>query len=340
MRLNGQNVPVRASDRTECIHIAQKIKAAHMADKRLMTKTTSAVTLSDGIDRYIKKRKAALSPSTIRCYRIIQNCRFQDYMHRPFNSIKDWQAVYDSESDRLSPKTLKNSFGLLRSVYENETGQKMPTVYMSEVPESDRPYFDTDQIRVFCDAVKGESCEIAALLALSSLRCSEILALRWERVDLAKKRILVSGALVKDENGVMIEKKTNKTKASHRYVPIFIPQLLDALKAVDKDERHGRVCDFSQHGLFCAINRVCRRADLPEVGIHGLRHSFASLCAVGLQVPEEVAMQIGGWKDYMTMHKIYTHASQKEIGTKTAKLESFFATDGDKTGSENRNLSE
>ncbi len=328
LRLDGVYTPVRSTDKTECIHKAQLIKAQYNAKQRKMRASVRDITLSQAIDRYIEKKKAALSPSTIRNYRIIQKCRFQDYMYRPFESITNWQEVYNSELNRLAPKTLKNSFGLLRSVYENETGQKMPTVFMSPVPRNERPFLDAEQIRLFCDAAKGETVEIAALLALSSLRMSEILALRWERVDIAHKRILVSGALVRDEDGNMIEKKTNKTEASHRYVPIFIPQLLDALKAVDEHERTGRVADFSPHGLFNAVNRVCRKAGVPEVGVHGLRHSFAGLCAVTLQVPEEICMQIGGWADFSTMRKIYTHVSQSDMNAKTAKIESFFTENG------------
>lgn len=327
LRLDGVYTPVRSTDKTECIHKAQLIKAQYNAKQRKMRASVRDITLSQAIDRYIEKKKAALSPSTIRNYRIVQKCRFQDYMFRPFESITNWQEVYNSEIGRLAPKTLKNSFGLLRSVYENETGQKMPTVFMSPVPRNERPFLDADQIRLFCDALRGEPCEIAALLALSSLRCSEILALRWERVDLKKKRILVSGALVLDENGVYIEKRTNKTESSHRYVPIFIPQLYDALNAVE--DKQGRVTDYAPHGLFCAINRVCRKAGVPEVGIHGLRHSFASL-AVHLQMPEEVAMQIGGWSDFSTMRKIYTHISQTDMNAKTAKFEAFFATENHK----------
>ena len=242
-------------------------------------------------------------------------------MNRQFKSITDWQAVYNSELGRLSPKTLKNSFGLLRTVYQNETGRPMPKVETAPVPKSERPFLDADQIRLFCDALKGETVETAALLALSSLRQSEILALRWERVDLEKKRILVSGALVLDENGKMVEKQTNKTEASHRYVPIFIPQLYDALNAVEN--KTGRVVEFSPHGLFNAINRVCKKAGVPETGVHGLRHSYASLC-VHLQIPEEVAMQIGGWSDFTTMRKIYTHISARELTEKTAKMTEFF----------------
>lgn len=322
MRLNGVSVPVRASSRQGCIDAARLIKAEYGAKKRTFKATQEGITLSQAIDRYIEKKKTALSPSTIRNYRMIQRNRFQYWMPQPFDAIKDWQAVYNSEVGKCAPKTLKNAFALLRTVYLNETGQQMPKVYTAPVPKNERPFLDADQIRAFCTALRGESCEIPALLALSSLRMSEILALEWRNVDLVKDRVLVSGAVVRNEDGTWIRKETNKTDASHRYVPIFIEQLHDALDAVE--DKSGRVCDFSQHGLFCAINRVCRKAGVPQVGVHGLRHSFASL-AVHLQMPEEVAMAIGGWSDFSTMRKIYTHISQKDMKDKTAKFTAFFA---------------
>ena len=320
LRLNGVSVPVSAYSKTECIHRAEVIKSQHRATQR-ETRNKNTITMSQAIDKYIDRKKNALSPSTIRVYRIIQKNRFKEYMDMPLAAVKDWQAVYDSEVGRLSPKTLKNSFALIKSVYAAELGVPMPKVETAPVVKSERPFLDAEQIAAFCSALEGEDCEIGALLALSSLRCSEILALRWERVDLKKKRILVSGALVLDETGRYITKETNKTEASHRYVPIFIPQLLRALERVD--DKQGRVVDYAPHGLFCAINRVCRKAGVPETGIHGLRHSFASL-AVHLQMPEEVAMAIGGWSDFTTMRKIYTHISQKNMISQTEKFEEFF----------------
>lgn len=334
LRLNGAEIPVTASNKTECVHQAQFIKAEYMAKKRVFKKSSTDITLSQAIDRYIEKKKTALSPSTIRNYRIIQKNRFQYYMPQPFANIQNWQEVYNSEVGKVAPKTLKNAWGLIKSVYLNETGQRMPEVYTAPVPKRERPFLDAEQIKAFCAALSGESCEIAALLALSSLRMSEILALRWENIDMRKKIVKVQGAIVRDENGNLVRKDTNKTYESSRPVPIFIPQLYDALNAVE--DKTGRVADFSQHGLFCAVNRVCRKAGVPEVGVHGLRHSFASL-AVHLQIPEEVAMRIGGWSDFTTMRKIYTHISQADMKEKTEKFSNFFAANNNENGNENGN---
>ena len=59
------------------------------------------------------------------------------------------------------------------------------------------------------------------------------------------------------------------------------------------------------------------------MGVHGLRHSFASL-AYHLQIPEKIAMEIGGWSDDGTMRKIYTHLAQKDIADRAKDFSNFF----------------
>ena len=48
------------------------------------------------------------------------------------------------------------------------------------------------------------------------------------------------------------------------------------------------------------FNRICRKNGLPEIGVHGLRHSFVSL-AYHLGWSELTTMQIAGYSDYNTM---------------------------------------
>ena len=322
LRLGGESIPVSAPTRLECIHAAETIKSDYRSGRRIKN-VTSDMTLSQAIDKYITARQNSLSPSTIRGYTIIQKNRFQKFMDVPISEINDWQAVYDSEVGRLNGKTLKSSWALIKSVYKEQTGKQLPEVSMVPVVRSERPYLDPEEINRFLDAVKGEKCEIGALLALSSLRCSEILALTWDKVDIKHSRILVAGAVVPNKDNKYVSKPTNKTDSSRRYVPIFIPQLTFALQKAEKASE--KVIPYqTESGLLRAINGVCEGAGLPPVGVHGLRHSFASLC-VHLGIPEETAMSIGGWSDFTTMRKIYTHVSQRDQQKHTAALSRFFA---------------
>lgn len=71
------------------------------------------------------------------------------------------------------------------------------------------------------------------------------------------------------------------------------------------------------------INSICTKNGLPKVGIHGLRHSFVSL-AYHLGVPEKVVMDIGGWSDYQTMRRIYTHIAKSDVSRYAEQFKGFF----------------
>lgn len=327
LRLNGESITVNAKTKKECIDKARLIKAEHKAGVRVAKKekeTPKSPTLSEAIDAYIEKRDAVLSPATIRGYRNIQKSRFQDTMGRRLSDINpgEWQGICNRESKICQPKTLKNGWGLISSVLYEETGEKPPKVKLPQIVKTDRPFLEPEQIRPFIEAVQGTQVEIPALLALSSLRCSEIVGLHWENVDLKKKIILVKGAMVHNENNVLVEKKENKNRSSARIVPIMIGELYDALSSSKKSD--GFVTDLPPHTIHRGIDNICKENGLPQVGIHGLRHSFVSL-AYHLGVPEKIVMEIGGWSDYQTMRNIYTHIARSDVSKYTSKFSGFFS---------------
>ena len=102
---------------------------------------------------------------------------------------------------------------------------------------------------------------------------------------------------------------------------IFIPRLLELLRAADKTKP---LIEVNQHSLYYNINRICRENELPEVGTHGLRHSFASL-AYHLQIPKEIAMEIGGWQNDKIMSEIYTHLAAADINEHRERLKKFYS---------------
>lgn len=321
MRLNGVSVPVTASTAKECKHRAELIKAEHRAGKRAVKRDSASVTLSEAIDEYISRRTNVLSPLTIRSYRIIQKNRFQNVMETPVKNVRDWQKVVNAEAKTCAPKTLKNAWCFIRSVVHEATGEYPPDVKLPQVATGNRPFLTPEQITVFVAAVKDTHYAVPALLALSSMRISEIQALRWEDIPEKPKFIRVQGAVVLDENNVKVRKKTNKNQSSTRNVPIMIPELSAAIKRDRKTS--GPVMDMAQNSLRYGIRKICLENDLPDVGVHGLRHSFASL-AYHLQIPERIAMEIGGWNDTATMQKIYTHISQSDITRYQTAMTQFY----------------
>lgn len=316
--VDGKSYSITKPTEKEAIAEAMAIK---LEIKEAATQKQKDKTLYDAINEYIDARRNILSPSTIRGYRIIRDNRFQGVMHSRIGAIRPekWQSIVNAEARLVSAKTLKNSWGFISSVIHEATGE-IVNVRLPQVVPNERDFLDPDQIGVLIHAVKGKRLEIAVLLALSSLRQSEILALRWADIDLKNRVLYVNGAAVPGEDGKLVRKDTTKNSSSRRAVPIIQP-LYEALN--EKDKRTGAVVDLSTSGMYKGINRLCEENGLPAVGVHGLRHSFASL-AYHLQIPEKIAMQIGGWANTQTMHRIYTHVGQKEISKQANKFTSFF----------------
>lgn len=297
-------------------------EAAALKSKAKQLTCSSNKTLNDAIDDYISSRENVLSPSTIRVYRQIQRNRFQSLMCLKLSAItqEKLQRTVNAEARTISAKSLKNAWGLIGAVLNDATGLRF-TVRLPQVVHDDLPYLTPEQIPLFLDAIKGDPYEIPILLGLSSLRRSEILAVRWEDIDLENNCIHVHGSAVYNSDGELVHRQENKNTSSRRTVPFLIPQLRDAVKSTEKNSEYAVTC--APNTIRCATNRLCKKAGLPPIGAHGLRRSFASLC-YHLQVPEQITMLAGGWSDIYTMRKIYTKISQKDIKTQGRVLTDFF----------------
>lgn len=320
--VDGNRVPVSGDTEAEYRAKAAAIKTGLLEAK----KNPKTKTLTEAIDDYIAGKKDVLSPETVRGYRVVQRNRFPELMQMDIHKIssEDVQAAINEASKTLSPKTVKNAWGVVHPILK-ESGID---IRLPQMRQAERAYLEPEQIKQFCAAVKGTDIEIPALLALLSLRRSEIFGLTWENVDLKNDVIHVRQTLVYDEDGNKVLKQTTKNVSSRRDVPILIDQLREALK---KEKGEGRVMTMAPNTLYRKINRVCENAGLPLVGIHGLRHSFASLAA-HLGIPENVAMRIGGWANDATMKRIYVHVLESDRAKYGGEMAAFYNEQKGKSG--------
>lgn len=318
MRLGGVSVPVSAPTAKECRDTAQLIKAEHRAGKRA-TKRKSDKTLKMIVEDYIAAREPVRSPATIRGYTQIKDQRFASYMDKLPGDI-DFQRMINDETGVVGQKTVKNSWMLIRASLD-AAGLPVPKVELPTVPVKDIPFLQPEEIPSFLSAVRGDIAEIGILLELQGLRRSEATGLMWEDVDLDKGILHVRHARVKDKTGAFVQKDTLKNASSVRFVPIMIGQLREALNAVQ--DRTGYVVTIAANTLYAHVRKACERAGVTVVGNHGLRHSFASL-GYHLGLSERQIMDLGGWSDYMTMHKIYIRLAAADKAAAQNALSDFF----------------
>ena len=320
LRLGGESIPITAETKTECINLAEVAKAEYRSGKSIVQKTPKETTLQDAFDKFIKANKATLSPSTVRSYTIYSRKRFPNYRNKKLPQI-EWQQMIDDELKLVSEKTVRNAWGLVTSSLKH-LNYPVPKIRLSPVPINEIPFLQPEEIAPVCEAVKGRSYEIAALLELHGLRLSEVKGLDWSNVDLKNKVINVKGARVRSLDGDVF-KPQNKNRTSTRPVPIMIPQLLDALKAVP--DKTGPVVTIKGGTLLDDIKRTCQKAGVTVVSNHGLRHSFASLCFF-LEIPEKQIQEWGGWKDSIILHRIYIRLAASMQSENKRAFEKFFKT--------------
>jgi integrase len=157
-------------------------------------------------------------------------------------------------------------------------------------------------------------------------RVSELLALRWDHLDLETGKMRIEGSLSwvhGEERGYGKTKPLfgpPQTDSSYRTLDLA-PDLVHELKAWTIRSRYSREEDlvfsnslgkplhraFLYKGLQLAIKKASRAGTpLPHVSVHGLRHSFASLM-IQLGKPVSQVSQILGHKNPDLTLKVYTH---------------------------------
>lgn len=273
------------------------------------------ITLGEILDSYIASREATLSASTISGYQSIRDNRFRLHMDDDVSTLNPQEIVNDEIALGKSAKTVSNAWRLCASALKQAKVQfdepRLPRIVRKE-----RDWLDYNQILIFLKAIKGQPCELGALLALHSLRRSELFGLKTSNYDAKKQIIHVRGAMLSTIQAGWIYSELNKNDTSRRDIPVIIPRLTELMKTIDKNSEF--VIGDTQKNLYREINAICESCGLPKPGLHGLRHSFASL-AYHLGWKKLSTQQIGGWKNSKVLDEIYTHNADLEVDLKTMR---------------------
>lgn len=285
------------------------------------------ITLDAAISKYIEERRAVLSPATIMGYKGIQKNRFESLMRARVRDIDKaaLQKAISDDAKTCSAKTLKNSIGLVAAVLSdykdiNTKGLKYPQKRAKE-----HAYLDATQIVELITACQGNIAEIPILLAVwLGLRRSEIMGLQWESIDFCEKKLKIEHALVPNENGEYVEKSELKNASSRRVLscPDYILAKLESYQP-DISKRNGRVFKMDPSVIYNNLKKISERSGIPFVGVHGLRHTNASVM-LSLGIVDKIAMKRGGWATDNTMKSVYQHVFSSDRDTADDMINAYF----------------
>lgn len=168
---------------------------------------------------------------------------------------------------------------------------------------SPKPWTD-EQIKRYVAACREHKHGLAFCLAIMlGMRRGEICGLRWRDIDWDYQEIHICNQRVRLASGALVD-CSPKSETSTRTIPIPAV-LLPRLKA-ERGLPDVYVCRVTPSGLSHAHAKLVKRLELPHIGLHGLRHSFATSSAK--HVSDIRSLQaILGHSSYAVTANIYLH---------------------------------
>ena len=188
----------------------------------------------------------------------------------------------------LSAKTVRNIHQILSSALKLAQGQRLILTNPAEgcalprVEHQEMKTLTTVQLASFFrEAREGGVFELYYLELATGLRRGELLGLKWEDVDLERGDLRVRRQ-VSRINGEVVEAPL-KTKNAYRTLPLAE----DTVSVLKEQRRKGGNSPWvfpspnggpiSPDSVLHMLHRVLKRAGLPKVRFHDLRHTFATL---------------------------------------------------------------
>ncbi len=185
----------------------------------------------------------------------------------------------------LAPKTVRNIHQMICSAYNLAMEQKLvnknPTqgCALPKVEHKEMKTLTADQLNAFFREAKETGVyELYYLDLATGLRRGELLGLKWTDVDFDRGVLKVQRAISR-QNG-RVEEAPLKTKNAYRTLPLSA-DAIDVLKA-QKCKVGGSEWVFSSpaggpmspDSVLHMLQRVLKRAGLPRIRFHDLRHPY------------------------------------------------------------------
>ena len=188
----------------------------------------------------------------------------------------------------LSAKTVRNIHQIISSALKLAVEQRLIARNPADgcaLPKAERKEMQTlpvEQLTSFLREAKESGVyEMYYIDLVTGLRRGELLGFKWEDVDLERGDLRVKRQLARI-NGEIVEAPL-KTKNAYRTLPLAV-DAIDILKAQKKKVGNSPWVFPSPTGgplspdcVNNMLHRVLKRAGLPSIRFHDLRHTFATL---------------------------------------------------------------
>ena len=331
--------------------VKEKLKTAIKVTQSLDFSKTGQYTVGQWMDVWYENyAKVKVRPSSHQTYKgYIENHIKPNIGDIPLEKLTtlDLQKFYkkllsNGRVDRLeskgqpkglSPKTVRNIHQILSSALKLAQEQRIILANPAEgcaLPKTEHREMKTlpvEQLQSFLREAKDSGVfELYYLELATGLRRGELLGLKWEDIDLEHGDLRVRRQIARI-NGQVVEAPL-KTKNAYRTLPLAedtISILKEQKKRVGSSPwvfPSATGGPISPDSVLHMLHRVLKRAGLPQVRFHDLRHTFATLALQNGVDIKTVSGMLGHFSAGFTLDT-YAHvttSAQKAAANTMGKL--------------------
>lgn len=268
------------------------------------------LTFRQAGEKYIELKSNILSPSSIREYERKINRLPDEFLSMNISDIDDLvlQKIANDYSGNRSPKYVKDVIAFVKSVISTFIPKASFNVSLPPLRRSEPHIPSKNDIQKLLNAIQGDECEIAILLAATAgLRRSEICALTMDDLDVETGVLTINKAMVLDSDNKSVI-KAPKTADSTRSV--IIPRFV-----VEKIVEKGSIYNGYIGNINATLKRYEKQIGLEPFSLHKLRHFFASYLHE-LGFTDKQIQSVGGWKTDVVLKQVYQHAMETDAAKK------------------------
>lgn len=267
----------------------------------------SRITVKEAMEKYIERKEKALSPSTLKNYKLYINKFPKELLNTRLADLNDdvAQRYINKMADAKTQKYIKNLVSFLTASIKMFRKKYIMDIQIPEGQPSKRKVHQPidKEIESLLSSIKGSQYEIPIKLALLGLRRSEICALTID--DIGDSCVTVNKTFLEDKDGKWVIRHKLKNGDPERVV--YIPKELE-----EEIRKQGYVYRGHPNSIYKNLSKTLQELHIDHFSLHRLRHYYASV-SHALGVPDEYIMQNGGWKTDHVLKNVYRHTQADRV---------------------------
>lgn len=303
---------------------------------------SSRQTVAQFLDQWLENtQKPSVRPRTYERYEEVIRLHINPVLgHYQLQKLtaQHIEAFYAKKLEQgLSPRTVNTFHNVLHKALEKARRSRVIVENVCEFV--DRPRIEDieinpltlRQVKTLLAAAQGHSLEALLTLALATgMRRGELMGLKWQDISFEKGELQVRRILSRVPSRLKTEERKGyveaapKTKKSRRSI-VIVPFALEALsrhrerqyvameKAGTRWAGNGFVFCTSlgtplhpDNNIFVPFKELLKKANLPDIRFHDLRHSAATLL-LGEGVHPKIVQEILGHSNVNITINVYSH---------------------------------